>query len=390
MEQNYSKDILESLLDMIPDYIFYRDLEDKNIYCNKSYANEFIGKTQEEILGKTYNTLNILPKLSNIGRVRDSEVINNKKPVIYDQTIVKSDGEKLLVEITKLPSFDDSGNVNGILGIMKDVSYRKELDKLREGFFANMKHEFRTPLNMILSSIQLLDHKCNKCDIENCKDCFINCLQLISTNCLRLLKLSNNFIDLTNFQTRCTDFSPRNYEIVNFVESICELINGYKTFNDISLIFDTNIEEKVISFDISKIERIILNLISNAIKFNKHGGSVLVSIEDKREYINISVKDTGIGIDDNRIDHIFDSFSNVENRLTKVGEGSSVGLALCKSLIEIHQGTIAVRSELGKGSEFIVSIPNKINENEELDLSHDKVDDNMIERIKMELSDIYA
>ena len=185
------------------------------------------------------------------------------------------------------------------------------------------------------------------------------------------------------------DFSPRNHDIVSFVESICDKINNYKKFKDISLIFDTNLEEHILRFDTDKIERVILNLISNAIKFNIPQGYVYVNLTIEEKYINISIRDTGIGISDNNIDHIFESFSNIENRLTKVSEGSGVGLALSKALIEMHDGDLKVKSKLGQGSEFIVSLPNVINEYEEIDMTYCKVDRNSLERIKMEFSDIY-
>ena len=272
---------------------------------------------------------------------------------------------------------------------MKDKSHKYELERLRDRFFSNIKHEFRTPLNMIFSSIQLLDYKCKICKIGNCKDYFINNLQLININSLRILKLSNNFIDLTNIQAGCMNLNLRNHDIVSFVESICDNINNYKKFNGISLIFDTSVEEHILRFDTDKIERVILNLISNAIKFNIPQGYVYVSLIVEEKYINISIKDTGIGISENKIDSIFESFSDVENRLTKVSEGSGVGLALSKALVEMHDGKISVNSKLGNGSEFIISLPNIINEREEVDISYYKVNRNSLEKIKMELSDIY-
>ena len=185
------------------------------------------------------------------------------------------------------------------------------------------------------------------------------------------------------------DLNFRNHDIVSFVESICDNINNYKKFNGISLIFDTSVEEHILRFDTDKIERVILNLISNAIKFNIPQGYVYVSLIVEEKYINISIKDTGIGINENKIDSIFESFSDVENRLTKVSEGSGVGLALSKALVEMHDGKISVNSKLGNGSEFIISLPNIINEREEVDISYYKVDRNSLEKIKMELSDIY-
>ncbi len=416
--------VLKLIFDEIEECIVYEDRHGYKIYCNESYIKHFecgIQFTEED---KEQDIL------------KRKEVIESNEEVEYIKKIIRSNGEIIYYKVTKIPITDDLENVVGILSIMKDKSHKYELERLRDRFFSNIKHEFRTPLNMIFSSIQLLDYKCKICKIKdkshkyelerlrdrffsnikhefrtplnmifssiqlldykckickigNCKDCFINNLQLININSLRILKLSNNFIDLTNIQAGCMDLNFRNHDIVSFVESICDNINNYKKFNGISLIFDTSVEEHILRFDTDKIERVILNLISNAIKFNIPQGYVYVSLIVEEKYINISIKDTGIGINENKIDSIFESFSDVENRLTKVSEGSGVGLALSKALVEMHDGKISVNSKLGNGSEFIISLPNIINEREEVDISYYKVDRNSLEKIKMELSDIY-
>ncbi len=390
MDYEYSNEILGALLDAMPEYIFYRDLDGRSLYCNKSYAEDFIGKQKSDIIGKLYSELINDKKAYNISRMKDHEVISTRKNVVYEMDIKKANGDIVFTEITKIPFLDKNEEIIGILGIIKNISYKKEIDKLREGFFANIKHEFRTPLNMIYSSIQLLENKCKRCKTCDCKECFISILQLISMNSLRILKLSDNFIELTNIQSRYYDFNPKNHDIISFTESICDEINNYRKFKDISLIFDTDTEEKIISFDMNKIERVILNIISNAIKFNNYGGMVTVSVLSSDKYIEISVEDIGIGISEDKIDTIFESFSYLEERLTKISEGVGIGLALSKSLVEMHGGEIKVKSELGKGSKFMIRLPNIVNENEELGTSYDKIHRSSLERIKVEFSDIYS
>ena len=165
MRSQYTKDTLELLLDRVPDYIFYRDLMGRNIYCNESYAKDFIGKPKEEIYGKTYEELDVLKPYVNVARIKDSEVIEKKKPLQYTQTIYL-DGVKYTVNIEKYPTFDEDGNIDGILGRIRKISHAEELDKLKEGFFSNIRHEFRTPINMIMSSIQLLENRCEYCGLD--------------------------------------------------------------------------------------------------------------------------------------------------------------------------------------------------------------------------------
>lgn len=240
---------------------------------------------------------------------------------------------------------------------------------------------------MIMSSIQLLENRCEYCGLGDCKDCFIRDIHRIKLNTLRILKISNNFIDLTGLQAGNIEYSPDNYDIVECVESVCNDINNYKKFKNITIIFDTEIEELIISFDKVKLERVLLNLISNAIKFNHKDGIVIVSIIVEGDFVGISVKDTGIGIKEKDLENIFNEFYNVEDRLVKSCEGLGIGLKLTKHLVEMHKGFISVKSSLGKGSEFVVRLPKTIEERVNNVL--DKIYYNRLEKIKIEFSDIY-
>lgn len=306
----------------------------------------------------------------------------------YEQTILKGD-DKHTIEVSKYPIFDEDNNMDGILGCIKSISHKDELAKLREGFFSNIRHEFRTPINMIMTSLQLIEQRCKQCESGSCKDCVVVDTHRININTLRMLKISNNLIDLTNIQVGNMEYRPKNYDIVNIVESVCEDVNQYKKFKNIDIIFDTEEEEKIVAFDKLKLERVLLNLISNAIKFNHQNGKVIVSISEEPDFIKISVKDTGVGILKKDLASIFNGFSNVEDRFTKICEGCGIGLALSKHLVEMHQGTISVISEVGKGSEFIVRIPNIVNDENDTYTLTNKVYDSRLERIRMEFSDIY-
>ncbi len=162
----------------------------------------------------------------------------------------------------------------------------------------------------------------------------------------------------------------------------------------INFTFSTDIEEKVIACDLDKIETIILNLISNAIKFNKPQGNVTVNIHNERENILISVEDTGVGIPVEKQEMVFERFMQVDKSLTRNHEGSGIGLSLVKHFVEMHGGQIWVESEYGKGSKFIFRLPNRILEPKDMNSinnsSPEKNYSNHIERIKIEFSDIYS
>ena len=144
------------------------------------------------------------------------------------------------------------------------------------------------------------------------------------------------------------------------------------------------------AFDSEKIERIILNLMSNAIKFTEPGGNIDVRIYDRNEYILISVKDTGRGIPKDMMEKVFDTFAQVDSSFTRNVEGSGLGLSLTRLLIKEHGGEISLKSELGKGSEFIINLPVKLVNNEYKTNDKDNITfKSSTEKIKMEFSDIF-
>jgi signal transduction histidine kinase len=207
-------------------------------------------------------------------------------------------------------------------------------------------------------------------------------------NCYRLIRITNNLIDMNKIELGFYNMNFMNKDIVKVVEDISLSVVEFANLKKLELIFDTDVEEKVISCDSEKLERILLNLLSNAIKFTKPGGNIYVNVCDKGKYIVISVKDTGSGIPKNMLEKIFDNFVQVDNSLRRNAEGSGIGLALVKCLVEMQGGIIEVESELGVGSEFIVKLPAKINKNEVLINENSSLDDR-VEKIKIEFSDIY-
>ncbi|MFL1468294.1 sensor histidine kinase [Paraclostridium bifermentans] len=258
-------------------------------------------------------------------------------------------------------------------------------NKIRGDFFANLSHELRTPLNIIFSSLQVLDLKLKKEDQSITK--YIN---MATQNTYRLLKLVNNLIDSNKITAGYFEYNPQNYDIVYFVESICQSIVDFAKQKNIEVIFDTDVEEKIISFDLDKMERIILNILSNSIKFTKEQGKIEIYIRESNEMLEIEISDDGIGIPQNKLNSIFERFKQVENNTIRSGEGSGIGLYLVKSLVDMHGGDIAVESELGSGTTFKISIPVELEEEYECNIMEKNLQNSYIEKIKVEFSDIYA
>ncbi|MFT9495389.1 sensor histidine kinase [Anaerosolibacter sp.] len=179
--------------------------------------------------------------------------------------------------------------------LLKDLL---EKDRLKTEFFINISRELKTPLNIILGVIQLVTSEHNHNDIDS----FNRYVGMMRQNCYRLLRLIDNLIDITRLEAGFLRMDFKHYNLVSVVEDITLSVAEYVKSKNVSIIFDTDIEEKIITCDVDKIERVMLNLLSNALKFTEPSGTIVVELLDGYEYINICVKDTGIGIPNDMLD----------------------------------------------------------------------------------------
>lgn len=349
-----------------------------------------LGYSRDEL--KSMTIYDITPDLTEEKVSCLLDTIYKKGNALYEANPRTKDGKTVPVEINSI--ILNLNNEKFILSISRNITERKEMEraeeyeKLRTEFFANISHELRTPVNVIFSALQLVDsHKNDKL----CDDIFNKYIPILRQNCYRLLRLINNLIDVTKIDAGYLHLNLSNENIVSLVENITLSVAQYIEFRGITLVFDTDVEEKIMACDIDKIERIMLNLISNAVKFTKAGGSIFVNMMDKEDKVIISVKDTGIGIARENLNLVFDRFIQVDKSFARKREGSGIGLSLVKSLVEMHNGTIEVKSELNKGSEFIITLPVQLIpvKNENLNSNEYLFQDN-VEKINIEFSDIYS
>lgn len=274
---------------------------------------------------------------------------------------------------------------------IEDDSFNKikETLKIQDEIFANVSHELKTPLNVIFSANQLTEFYLKNSLLKDSEEKILKNVNVIKQNCYRFTKLINNIVDISKMNSGFFRVNLSNENIVDVTEEIVQSISEYINGKDISIIFDTNIEEKIIACDPEKIERVILNLISNAIKFTNTNGSIFVNVIDKGDTVEIDIKDTGIGIEKKYLNTIFERFEQVDKSISRNAEGSGIGLSLVKSIVEMHGGKISVESEVGKGSVFKIELPAKTIEEIEV-IEQAKASNNKIEMINVEFSDIYS
>lgn len=266
----------------------------------------------------------------------------------------------------------------------------KEVEKAKGQFFANLSHEIKTPINIIYSCVQLLDinKKEGEKELWNSYNKYDN---TIKQNCYRLLRLVNNLVDMTKIDSGYMNLNFINYDIVSLVENIVISIIPYVESKNINVLFDTYIEELEIRCDPESIERVILNLLSNAIKFTNNNGNIFVLMDSDDDYVTIRVKDDGVGVSAEVQEEIFKRFVQEDKSFNRKKEGSGIGLALTKSLVELHNGQVYLEKGTEKGSEFVVKLPNvrdgdkKENDNKIIDVDNKP----LVQKIHIEFSDIY-
>ena len=283
---------------------------------------------------------------------------------------------------------DKNMELENIVKEFKEKEEKIQYDKLKTEFFANISHEFKTPLNILMGAMQLLELYASNGTIIDPQLKFDKYIKTMKQNALRLLRLINNIIDLTKIDSSYFYVELHNYDIVEIVEGVIESINLYAKAKLVNVIFEKKVKEKVMAIDADKIERILLNIISNALKFTDENGNIHVEVGTNGSSVYISVKDDGIGIQEDKLDVIFKRFRQVDKSFTRNREGSGIGLSIVKALVEMHEGTIRVNSKYGMGSEFIVKLPITTINGEEQTKLYLGYKESRLERIKVEFSDI--
>jgi PAS domain S-box-containing protein len=427
--------LIKSLFETTSAYVAYLDKDLNFIKVNRLYADAG-GHPAEYYTGK--NHFDLYPYVDNEKLFR--RVVETGKPLHFSakpfEYVEFPDKGVTYWDWDLIPVKDDTGKVIGLVFLLNDVTaqkhaqdllrqskdsleekvkertaalsqeilYRREMEEelklakekaeqanlAKNEYIANMSHELRTPLSVILSTIQFYDYLLKNNPAQHV-DKLMQHTKYMKQNCYRLLRLVNNLIDTTKIDANYYEINYGYYDIVYIVKTILTSISDYLQVKDIKLTFQTNVKEKIIACDIDMIERIFLNLLSNAVKFTEKDGEIQVSIADRENDIEISVKDNGIGIPEDKQSYIFERYRQADELLTRRHEGSGIGLALVKSLVEMLEGTISLESKVGSGSKFTVILPHKHGSiTNEQTVPSRLLDRSLADKITVEFSDIYT
>ncbi|URZ18036.1 sensor histidine kinase [Clostridium felsineum] len=385
----------------IPEAVFIHDNK-KILYLNKVAMELFGFERLEEAIGQNYN--NFVEVC--VGDIGSSKIGKPEYNIKRADIIRKSDNKLLKIAYIKGNYIYSSKEIELI--VIWDMEYKTKIEELKNKmsekndvlnkvlyysnaktqFMGTISHELRTPLNIILSALQVIDLYANYGDLEEKCRVYEKYSVVMKQNGYRLLKMINNFMDITQIEDGASKLNFVQGNIVNIVEDVTLAVAAFLKDKGKNIIFDTDVEEKIMIFDKEKIERIILNLLSNAVKFTGKDASIKVRIHDIGSNIQISIKDNGIGIPEDKKKMIFERFFQLDKTFTRKNEGSGIGLSIVKVLVELHDGSIEVESNVGDGSEFIIKLPARKSNKYSKNYSDGLIRMSSKDKVNMEFSDL--
>lgn len=352
-----------SLLEQLTDAIYFTSVDGKFIEFNRATV-DLLGYSSDELRELNVEATYVNPE----DRDKFKAIVTANGEVIdYELKLKSKSGDIIDCLVTSTVRYDSKGVILGYQGIIRDITLRKKAESLQRAkdlaeqankfkaeFLANMSHEIRTPINAIIGMVHLL----HQTPLSSKQQEY---LQAIDSSADNLLQLINDILDFSKIEAGKLQLENKSFSIRKVIE---QLVNTMRFKADekaieLKLNIDENVPESVAG-DPLRLNQIMLNLISNAIKFT-HAGNITVTvrlidtINDKaRMYFN--VRDTGIGIAPDKLNHIFESFTQANMDTTRIYGGTGLGLSIVKKLIDMLNGAIMVKSKPGNGSEFIFEI----------------------------------
>ncbi len=356
-----SEEKYRAFVENASDGIFRNDIKGNYLYVNPS-GQELLGYNEEELLKMNYKDM-VIEEYKNFVIDHYRKQFKEMQEETYIEfPVIRKDGLIIwLGQKTKLKKISD--NQYEFQGISRDVTDRKkaeearlELEDQKTRFFANISHEIRTPLTLMISPIESViqgDYggKIDSAFFDN-----------LYRNGLRLLKLVNNLLDFSKIEAGRMKMKVREIDLVTFIRNYISAVHSAAESKGLGIVFNSDAEQMPVYIDPDKMDKVIMNLFSNSLKFTESGGSITVNIREDDIFCHIEFSDTGEGIPSQSIESIFDRFSQADTSATRKHEGTGIGLALAKELVEMHGGTIKVKSRYledspeDHGSVFSVSI----------------------------------
>jgi PAS domain S-box-containing protein len=350
-----------TLLEQLPQRIFFKDREGAFIAVNPAFASD-LGVRPEELIGKTDFDL-FPPDLAVKYRADDLRIMESGGTETIEETNVVQ-GHARFVEVVKAPVTSNDGSVIGVLGVFTDITERKQVEearalaleeaqqatRLKSEFLASMSHEIRTPMNGVIGMTGLLlDTDLSPEQREYA--------ETVRSSAEALLKIINDILDFSKIEAGKLDIEPLPFDMSQAVEEVAEMVAAEAEAKGLDLIvrYSPDAPRHLVG-DAGRVRQVLTNLVGNAIKFTPHG-HVLINVECEERppgeaILRVSVQDTGIGIPPEKLSQVWEKFTQADTSTTRQYGGTGLGLAISRQIVELMGGTVGATSHVGTGSTF--------------------------------------
>jgi len=359
--------MLKTLINNIPDRIYAKDTSSRFIFCNNSLARRMEKTDPSEIIGKS--DFDLLPRdLAGQFYENEQEIIRTGKSLVnHEEPMGNITGEIRWNLATKVPLKDKDGNITGIIGIGRDITERKQaeeenrqktillqsLNAEKDKFFSILAHDLRGPLGSFLGATQVLSEEIHSMSVEDIRN-IASSMRASATNVYNLLE---NLLEWSKLKQNRMDFIPESFNLKTKISECIEQTEESAKRKNIKL--SISVPDTLIVFaDPHMFESVIRNLVSNAVKFTPAGGNISIAAKTGNiRSTEISITDTGIGMSADMVSKLFLLNEKISRKGTDGEPSSGLGLLLCKEFIEKHGGVISLKSEVGIGTTFLISLP---------------------------------
>lgn len=360
------KDVLKNTLDEISGErqkfeTLFLYLKDAVVAFNKEGKLMHINKMAKRLFGflssesddslKDFNFSSMINVLQINYREVSVKYKENKNYVVND---VMYDGKALDVTFAEFKYAEHGETMRGIMCLIHDVTGRYELDKSRREFVADVSHELRTPLTGIKGAVEtVLENPTLDGDTKN------NFLEMAIEECDRMTRLVGDLLVLSRLDNKKTSWKIETFDAERFIEHIYDVMSVSAKEREQTLTMKCESDIPDVTADKEKLQQVIINIVSNAVKYTPKGGNVAITAKNANGFFLISVSDNGIGIPQEDLPRIFERFYRVEKSRTSDAGGTGLGLAIAKEIIDAHGGDIRINSDIGHGTHVDVFIPYK-------------------------------
>jgi PAS domain S-box-containing protein len=365
----HARSLLQTLINNVPDYIYVKDVNHRFLVANAALARRMGAASPDALLGKS--DFDFYPKeIAEKYASDEDEVMRSEHGVVNrEECTTDRHGNVIWHLTTEAPFRDDAGNVLGMVGIGRNITDRKMVqgalveakeaaetaNRAKSEFLANMSHEIRTPLNGVIGMTGvLLDTELTAEQRE-----FV---EIVRQSGDILLTVINDILDFSKIEAGKLVLESSPFDLRQVVEEVAEMLASKAASNGIDLVvhYPPGAPRHFIG-DAGRIRQVVTNLAGNAVKFTA-SGHVLIAVEchgpkEDRIGMKVSVRDTGIGIPAEKVESLFEKFTQVDSSNSRRYGGTGLGLAISKQLVEIMGGSIHVESRLGEGSTFWFELP---------------------------------